>query len=271
MTYVVALIVIVAVSGIIVRAGGLALYKTGLSMDSAMFQSQSAFMGVGFTTAESESVVSHPVRRRIIRILMLLGFVAVTSTLGTLVSSFAQPSASTVEPLTKVGALALGIVVIWLTFRTRAFERVLNTIITTALEHTSELHIVDYEEVLKLNKGYAVAQVTIDQGSWLAERSLRQMELAAEGLLVLSILRSNGSTLATPSSSARLEVGDRIMCYGRSDVLSNIGARTDDAHGERAHDLAVRKQRLVQVEERAEDRLEQLEESSDDQDFASAP
>jgi len=260
MTHIVALIVIVAVSGFIVRAGGMALCKTGLSKDSAMFQSQSAFMGVGFTTAESESVVSHPVRRRIIRILMLLGFAAITSTLGTLVSTFARPAASTGEPLFKLGALALGIFLIWIVHRTGPIDRLLNALITHALEHSSDLRIVDYEEVLKLNKGYAVAQVTIDDGTWLAGRILRELELSAEGLLVLSISRANGSTVATPTSSAGLEVGDRIMCYGRTDVLSNIGARPEGGPGDRAHDLAVRKQRLVQVEERVEDRLEHLEE-----------
>ena len=46
-----------------VRMGTLALQRTGLSREAATFQAQSAFMGVGFTTSESESLVNHPVRR----------------------------------------------------------------------------------------------------------------------------------------------------------------------------------------------------------------
>lgn len=52
----ISLLVIVTVSIIIVRIGSVALTMTGVSKDLAVFQAQSAFSGVGFTTDESESV-----------------------------------------------------------------------------------------------------------------------------------------------------------------------------------------------------------------------
>jgi len=85
---IITLLLVVLISAIIVRIGAVALEMTGLSRDVAAFQAQSAFSGVGFTTSESEYVVSHPVRRRIIRILMLLGSAGVTSAIATLVLSF---------------------------------------------------------------------------------------------------------------------------------------------------------------------------------------
>ena len=69
-----------------VRMGTLALQRTGLSRESASFQAQSAFMGVGFTTSESETVVNHPVRRRILRMLMWGGYSGITVTVSTIVS-----------------------------------------------------------------------------------------------------------------------------------------------------------------------------------------
>ena len=48
-----------------------------------------AFFGVGFTTGEAEAVVGHPVRRRIIMWLILLGNAGVVTTTGTLLISFA--------------------------------------------------------------------------------------------------------------------------------------------------------------------------------------
>ena len=83
---------IVLISYVIVRTGAVALVLTGLSRDAADFQAQSAFMGVGFTTAEAESVVGHPARRRIIRLLMLLGYVGLGTGLATIVTTFAATS-----------------------------------------------------------------------------------------------------------------------------------------------------------------------------------
>jgi hypothetical protein len=53
------LLVVITISIAVVRMGSVALVMTGLSKDHAVFQAQSAFSGVGFTTTESESVVGH--------------------------------------------------------------------------------------------------------------------------------------------------------------------------------------------------------------------
>lgn len=58
---------------------------TGLAAESARFQARSALTGVGFTTSEAESVVNHPVRRRVV---MLLGSAGVITAIATLMLSF---------------------------------------------------------------------------------------------------------------------------------------------------------------------------------------
>ena len=62
-------LIILAISLTTVRIGAIALELTGLSYEVAAFQAQSAFSGAGFTTSESENIVAHAVRRKIIRIL----------------------------------------------------------------------------------------------------------------------------------------------------------------------------------------------------------
>src|SRR5918911_2938969 len=86
---IVAVLVVVAASLLITRVGAVALMLTGMSRESSRFQARSAFFGVGFTTTEAESVVDHPVRRRIIMWLILLGNAGVVTTMGTLLISFA--------------------------------------------------------------------------------------------------------------------------------------------------------------------------------------
>ena len=73
---------VILFSIIFVRIGAVALEMTGLSREVATFQAQSAYTGVGFTTSESEYVVSYPVRRRIIRILMLVGSAGIASAMA---------------------------------------------------------------------------------------------------------------------------------------------------------------------------------------------
>ena len=67
------LLLVVAISLLITRVATVILTATGMSRESARFQARSAFSGSGFTTRESETVVDHPVRRRVIGTLMLLG------------------------------------------------------------------------------------------------------------------------------------------------------------------------------------------------------
>ena len=108
MTSIIAFFIIALVSLIAVRVGSTALMMTGLSWDTASFQAYSAFFGVGFTTREAEMVVNHPVRRRIIRDLILAGNVGLTSALATLVVTLMQ-TATTSHLLMLVAVAAVGV------------------------------------------------------------------------------------------------------------------------------------------------------------------
>jgi Trk-type K+ transport system membrane component len=106
------LLLVLALSILITRVARVALIHTGLSRESARFQARSAFTGVGFTTSESEKVVNHPVRRRILLILMLLGNAGIVTALSSLILSFVNVSSTT--PLVwRIVLLAAGIVVLW--------------------------------------------------------------------------------------------------------------------------------------------------------------
>lgn len=258
MTELVALLVIVVLSMLVVRVGAIALEKTGLSRDTAAFQAQSAFMGVGFTTVESEHVVNHAVRRRIISLLMLLGFVAVTSTLGTLVVTFAAEPGGMSRPR-KLLFVLLGAVALYLLNRFRAVERLLDRAITRALERSGGLHVIDYRGLMNLDKGYTIATLLVDEGSWLEGRTLRELALAEEGLLVLNITRATGLVIATPASRTRLHRDDQLLLYGLEEDITRLIGRRADEPGARAHAEAVERQRLRIAEERVEDAISERE------------
>lgn len=88
----ISLLVIVALSMLITRVATIALTHTGLSRESARFQARSALTGAGFTTTESEKVVNHPVRRRIVMILMLVGNAGIVTGMASLMLTFVHGS-----------------------------------------------------------------------------------------------------------------------------------------------------------------------------------
>jgi hypothetical protein len=88
MISIVTLLLVLTLSILLARIATVALTRTGLSRESAKFQARSAFTGVGFATSESEKVVNHPIRRRILLSLMLLGNAGVVTAVSSLIVSF---------------------------------------------------------------------------------------------------------------------------------------------------------------------------------------
>jgi hypothetical protein len=62
---VISVLLVVILSVVVIRVATVALVHTGMGREAARFQARSAFTGVGYTTSEAESIVTHPVRRRI--------------------------------------------------------------------------------------------------------------------------------------------------------------------------------------------------------------
>ncbi|MFP4163168.1 MAG: hypothetical protein ACLFVE_04240 [Chitinispirillaceae bacterium] len=80
----------ILISFLIVRAAAIALMMTGLDQRKARFQALSAFSGTGFTTKEAESVINHPVRRKIISMLIVAGNVGIVALIVATTSSFME-------------------------------------------------------------------------------------------------------------------------------------------------------------------------------------
>jgi hypothetical protein len=85
MLAIISLLVIVTLSITVTKVATVALARTGLSREAARFQARSSFTGVGFTTSESERIVRHPVRRRIVLFLMLLGNAGLITAVSSLI------------------------------------------------------------------------------------------------------------------------------------------------------------------------------------------
>lgn len=219
-----ALFLIATVSLIIVRVGSAALMMTGIDRDTASFQSYSAFFGVGFTTSEAELVVNHPVRRRIIRDLILAGNIGLTSALATLIVTFVQTTTTT-QVLQMVGLIIVGTLLVYLLSRIGLVTRALDHVIRLSLQRAGVVHALDYELLLRVRAGYSISEMEIESECELAGLTLRESRPADRGIIVLGINKKDGSFRGAPGPEDTLEIGDVVVFYGLDEDLKKVHAR----------------------------------------------
>ncbi|HEX2030970.1 MAG TPA: TrkA C-terminal domain-containing protein [Actinomycetota bacterium] len=236
----ISLLVAVTLSILVTRVATVALTLTGLSREVARFQARSAFSGVGFTTSEAESVMKHPVRRRIVLLLILLGSAGVVSVIATLILSFVGSSGP--ADAAGRGALLLGgVVVLIVIARSQLVDRWLSRTIERALKRFTRLDVRDYASLLRLSGNWSVAELEVREGDWLANRTLEEVDLPHEGVLVLGIERADGRWVGAPKGTAPLYPGDTVLVYGMERTVAELDERDKGQRGERLRRKARRR------------------------------
>jgi hypothetical protein len=216
---VVLLLAIVAGSYFMVRLGAVVLELTGIDRERANFQSLSAFTNSGFTTRESEEMVRHPVRRRVISVLMILGHAGMVTTIGTLAASLLQGSVARTAlwVLALVGTFIAAVALLrWRGVTGRAHDA-----LERWLAARYDFHVPSTEELLRVHEGFGVRRVRIHESSPLAGRYLRELDLRPRRVQVLAIERG-GRFIAVPAGDDRLETEDLLIVYGTEQGVTRV-------------------------------------------------
>lgn len=213
MVAVASLLVILTISMIINRVAAVALQLTGLSREVARFQARSAFSGAGFTTTEAEQIVNHPVRRRIVMMLMLVGNVGIVSVLGSVTLSFVTVGDES-KPWFAWGIMAGGLATVFLISRSKWLDRRMCSIIAWALTKWTDLDARDYANLLHLSEGFGVLEARV--GAQLAGLSIGEAQTRESGVLVLGVQASGGRYEGAPTRDRRLEAGEVVWLYGET-------------------------------------------------------
>ncbi len=244
------LLTAILLSLLVVRVATIALMLTGLSKDLARFEARSAFTSTGFTTLDSESIVNHPVRREIIMVLMVLGNAGIVTVVSSLVLAFmgSAEESGIGTASNKVLILALGLFLLWRLAISSWIDDQMSQAIKWALGRFTKLDVRDYVGLLHLAKDYEVAEMSVEENDWLANKSLTELRLGDEGVLVLGIERKNGVYLGAPKGQIRLHVGDKLLVYGPQIGLTELDHRPVGTTGDQAHDFAVERQRISEKE-----------------------
>ncbi len=210
---------IVVVITLIVEIAATALKLTGLDIHAARFQALSAITGTGFTTRETESVMRHRQRRRIIMVLMVLGPICFLGIFSSLLISMRQEFS-----VFHVILLLLLIVLLLLLTRNPRFVSLFHRQVERQLRRYRYPRRVQLEEVLELGGEYGVFELKVTNSSSLAKKPLAETGLKDKGLIVLAIERG-GQLQAVPGAQDVLEAEDVLILFGHRKGLVSLAHR----------------------------------------------
>ena len=190
---------------------------TGLPAEKARFQVISLLTGTGFTTRESEIILSSRLRRRLARITMLFGYVFNVTIVSAFINVFLSMKVIQVGHELFSFLIPLGTVALIFVFMRvpkihawgeNLFRRLADRIFDRK-ETFNAVMLID-------NIGTdSIAQVTLRhipeeyQGLTLAETRLRP----DTGIMVM-LVEHQGGKAAAPSADTVFEIGDKLTVFG---------------------------------------------------------
>lgn len=244
---IIGLLLVAAISLLITRVATVILTASGLSTEAARFQARSAFTGSGFTTSESEQVVDHPLRRRVIAALMLLGNVGIVAAASSTIIGFRGGAFG--HAWWRLLLLVVGLLAIVAVSRSRVVDRRLTSLIAHLLDRFTDIRTRDVAGLLNLSGPYAVNELAVGPNDWTAGRALAELDLRGEGVVVLGIVRRGGRYLGAPTGRTVVHAGDTLVAYGTADRLRELDHRHAGPAGDQAHEQAVAHQLRTEQDE----------------------
>ena len=173
-------------------------------------------------------MVNHPLRRRIIRDLIISRNVGLTSALTTAIITFLDVKNSDAV-LSTLGILIIGDVILFLLTKIGVVQRLIDTSIRKGLVGMGMVHVADYDLLLKEQSGYCVSELEISATDELAGADLGDSRPADKGIIVLGITKPSGKLIGAPSRHERVEIGDTLLIYGSESAIQSLHPRPEDS------------------------------------------
>jgi hypothetical protein len=251
----VSLFVVVMVSIIGIKCAAILLELTGLSRDIANFQAISAFTGTGYTTKESEIIMDHPLRRKIVQVLILGGNIGVTTSIASLILTFGGHDHDDIW--LQVISLCVGLALMYTALNSQLAYRVLRKLTLKIFRDMKRQDLHDFHQVLGIGRGFGIVRLVVENdGHWMIGRALKDMKLDREGTLVLAIERKMPNSkkitfIGAPNGSTQVSAGDVLTCFGRPEAVWSLSEREPGLEGDKQHDEACAKMMEVNIQEAA--------------------
>jgi len=235
-------LIVILLSLFVVRIGAIALEATGISSDVAVFESLSAFSGVGFSTNESELIMGSAIRRKIIRVLIVLGSAGLTTGVATLIVTLLTSKGDAtlfnyeISPyLYDIIIIVLSSLLLYLVSKTKTFDLLLRWLFHKMFKKIKRrVSMYDYESLLGMSKGFGVIQFVVPKRNWMVSKTIGELKLEKEGVNVLGVFRTihrHEEYIGLPSNDFKIHSGDKIVIYCRESVVENLAKREKGKEG----------------------------------------
>lgn len=227
-------VIFLITSFVVVRIGAIAFQLTGLEWSLAKFQALSCFSGTGFTTKESELIVSNPQRRKIASVLIVLGNAGLVTMIATFANSIRPRAAGTkislpflkdfmpaawVPPISLV-IIAVLMFIIYKLFTNQKFLGKLTKILRKFILKKNIIKSVTFEELLVSTGGYGVSRIMVCSNSPIINKTLSEAKLRSHDVNILAIVR-NRETIPNPSADMAFMLDDELICFGKLDNIQS--------------------------------------------------
>jgi len=193
--------------------GSISLEATGLERAIARFQALSALTGAGFTTTQSELIVEHQIRRKIISYLILLGNTGIMAFI-LLVILYTRVGVSAVSNLT-VWAITVFMVIIYFSLRLGIINSLTDKMVLS-IKKKNQGNSISRAIVLKHLGEHVLASITIEQHPKSVNLTLADIRSDYYIVNLLAIERDN-QVLLNFSEDEKLLINDQLLCYLRKD------------------------------------------------------
>ena len=197
---------------------------TGLSTSKIKFQVASLFTSTGFTTAESELIMSDDRRRKIAKACMFTGHIFSVAFMGLIINVFFSlitlVSTERVTPtftewyfivLYVTSALFIVMLILKIPPINRKFQKFLETVAINSSKHTRN---TNYLTVIDLQGKHAIAEVILNKIPQFAiDQPLSEMGLTKNySINILSVKR--GKRIVDVTKDTMFRKGDILIIYG---------------------------------------------------------
>ncbi len=125
-----------------------------------------------------------------------------------------------------------------------------------AIQKWTHVDVQDYASLLRLANEYTVCEMEVQEGDWVANRTLSELQLNREGVTVLGVQREGGKFVGAVTGETLIQPTDVLILYGRLQALNDLDERRTGVGGDRAHREAVEHEASQRAEAAGETRGE---------------
>ncbi len=221
-------LMLISIYAIVIEIFTVIFRLTGISAETAHFQSVSLLTNAGFTSSESEIMLVTRIRRRIAKVAMIFGYmfsvVIASSIINLIMTITAQDSTSDKEMFTNVAIVASFIVAMLgfgkLSFLKKNLDKAIEFFVNKAFMSkamTNPYYILETYGKEILCELLVTKVPEIIEGKTIIQSNIRY----EYGISILAISR-NGEHKAVDATTDLIQVDDKIVLFGKRSAINKL-------------------------------------------------